>query len=93
VESWSAGAQRIFGHSADEIVGQPVAILFTPEDRLAGQPQEELRQALETGRATAERWYVRRDGTRVFCGSSTTVAGGAGFVKIIRDRTPQEDRD
>jgi two-component system CheB/CheR fusion protein len=94
VDSWSTGAQRAFGYSPDQIVGQPAAVLFTSEDRMAGEPQKELRQALETGRVTTERWYVRRDGTRVLCGSSIMPAGGgSGFVKIARDRTPQEDRD
>jgi PAS domain S-box-containing protein len=30
VTSWNAGAQRLFGYSADEIVGKPVTTLFPP---------------------------------------------------------------
>jgi PAS domain S-box-containing protein len=31
VTSWNAGAHRIFGYSADEIIGKPVTILIPPE--------------------------------------------------------------
>ncbi|HUC10510.1 MAG TPA: PAS domain S-box protein [Stellaceae bacterium] len=31
VTSWNAAAERIFGYSAVEIVGQPIAVLATPE--------------------------------------------------------------
>ncbi|MEP7056435.1 MAG: chemotaxis protein CheB, partial [Caldimonas sp.] len=36
VTTWNAGAVRIFGYSTAEIVGQPAAVIFTPEDRAAG---------------------------------------------------------
>lgn len=37
IQSWNPGAQRIFGYSAEEILGQPVTILI-PEDRLDEEP-------------------------------------------------------
>jgi PAS domain S-box-containing protein len=44
--SWNAGAQRIKGYSADEIVGQHFGRFYTPDDRAAGLPA----RALETAR-------------------------------------------
>ena len=37
VSSWNTGAQRMFGYEPDEILGKPIDILFTPEDRAAGR--------------------------------------------------------
>ena len=54
----------MLGWSEKERVGSTAELIFTPEDRLAQVPQREIREALETGRATDERWHVRKDGSR-----------------------------
>ena len=33
VTSWNAGAQRLFGYTAEEMIGRPVSVLMRPEDR------------------------------------------------------------
>ena len=94
VESWNPGAERMFGYTAAEIVGQDGALLFTPEDRQAGVPSEELRRAVAEGRAEDERWHVRKGGMRLYCSGVTTRLGDgelAGFAKIARDLTPQRE--
>src|ERR1041384_5921356 len=37
ITSWNAGAQRIFGYTADEVIGKSVTILI-PEDHLDEEP-------------------------------------------------------
>ncbi len=37
IQSWNDGATRLFGYSADEAIGKPLAIL-PPEDRLHEEP-------------------------------------------------------
>src|SRR5262249_60883158 len=59
VDSWNAGAERMFGYTADEIIGSNVEILFTPEDRIAGAPGKEIAEARRLGRAADERYHVR----------------------------------
>ncbi|MEP6607729.1 MAG: PAS domain S-box protein [Burkholderiaceae bacterium] len=92
VTSWYSGAQRLLGYSEAEIIGQPGDIIFTPEDRAAGAPEQEARTALATGRASDERWHVRRDGSR-FWGSGVMMAmqdgnkKTIGLIKIFRDQT------
>src|SRR3954467_7185422 len=64
VVSWTPAAERLLGYSADEIIGQPLAVFFTPEDRQRGMPEQEMRMAETNGRAEAEGWRVRKDGSR-----------------------------
>ncbi|MGI4938949.1 MAG: putative bifunctional diguanylate cyclase/phosphodiesterase [Janthinobacterium lividum] len=89
---WNAGAQHLFGYPEREVIGRPIDMLFTPEDRATGVVAMEKRRAMTVGRAEDERWHLRRDGSR-FWGSGLMMplaAPGAGFTKIVRDRTAQK---
>jgi PAS domain S-box-containing protein len=92
VTTWNAGAERIKGYRAAEIIGQPYAVLFPPEDITAGEPEKALRAAAVDGRYDLEGWRMRKDGTR-FWGSvvlsAVSDAGGVlrGFASVTRDHT------
>jgi two-component system CheB/CheR fusion protein len=93
VTSWNKGAELIFGYSAPAMLGQHFRQLFTPADRANGVPEQELRQALEQGRAPDERWHARQDGSLVYCSGTTTSfseSEGVGFAKIARDLTERQ---
>ena len=89
---WSQGARQITGWTADEMLGRPLASIFTPEDRAAGRPAIEMRRAGETGRASDMRWHETKDGHRFFAhGSINPILGPAsGYVKSFRDATQQQ---
>ena len=88
ITAWNAGAERLLGFSESEVVGQSVSIMFTPEDKAAGKPEQELGQASGAGRAEDERWHIRKRGER-FWGSGVVTAlrnpNGTtrGFVKVL----------
>ncbi|MCQ4298316.1 PAS domain S-box protein [Pseudomonas songnenensis] len=91
ITSWNSGAQLLLGWSADEAFGQHASLIFTDEDRARKVDEQEMRAALEHGRAIDERWHQRSDGSR-FWGSgilTPLLADGRprGFVKILRDLT------
>ncbi len=95
VNSWNRGAQRINGYSAQQIMGQPHALLFTEEDRERNVPAEELAHAREYGLADNTRWLVRQNGERYWAeGSLTAIRDSAGvlsgFSKITRDGTERK---
>ncbi|MDP3762205.1 MAG: ATP-binding protein [Ramlibacter sp.] len=94
VVSWNEGARRVLGWTEEEMCGQTVHCFFTPEDVAAGVVEDEMEAARTRGRASDERWHVRKNGER-FCASGELMPlrgeGGAitGYVKILRDRTEE----
>jgi PAS domain S-box-containing protein len=93
---WNAGAARIMGFDAADVVGRALHDIFTQEDCDAGIPRLELETAQRMGRAADERWHVRKDGSR-FWGLGAVTAIRApdgtllGFGKIVADRTDLKD--
>jgi PAS domain S-box-containing protein len=89
---WSPGAGYIFDRSSSEMVGQSLGILFTPEDRDRGIPDQEIQLAVNFGKAEDDRWQMRRDGSR-FWATGILIAlrdqnqNLVGFGKILRNRT------
>lgn len=94
VTNWNVGAEKILGWTAAEMCGKPADVFFTPEDRAADIPAQEMHSALTAGRGIDERWHLRRSGERFWANGEMMAlrneAGEAiGFVKILRDRTEQ----
>ena len=92
ITSWNAGATRIMGYAEAEILGRSGEIIFTSEDRANNRFSVELRRAMETGRASNERWHLRRDGTRFWASGMMMPLMNQegepnGFLNILRDRT------
>jgi PAS domain S-box-containing protein len=96
VRSCNGAARAIFGFTAQEIVGQPADVLFTPEDRASGVFVQEMKAALSGGKANDDRWMMRSDGVRLWAEGVLTplFSDGrhTGFCKIVRDAT-QQHRD
>src|SRR5205814_528042 len=94
IVTWNRGAQKLFGYSEDDILGQEFAILFTPEDRERGTPQEEIERAQHEGYAPDERWHLRKDGSRfLLAGAVRPLRDGdkqaLGFLKVAHDITEE----
>jgi PAS domain S-box-containing protein len=90
--TWNAGAERLKGYAAGEIIGRPFSTFYTDEDRAREHPREILAQAAADGRYEEEGWRVRRDGTRFWAHVLITTIYGedgtvAGFGKVTRDLT------
>jgi two-component system, chemotaxis family, CheB/CheR fusion protein len=89
---WSKGAQRVFGWTEAEAVGQTGALIFVPEDIKKGAVEEEIGTAMNEGRAPDRRWHLRNDGSRIWVdGVMTRIddPDGAprGLAKIARNAT------
>jgi PAS domain S-box-containing protein len=94
IETWNRAAERLFGYSAAEIVGQPIDVIVPPE----------IRASEENSSIRAQQGYVARhfestgltkDGHRVpISVSLSTVLDPEGHVigtaRIIRDISEQQ---
>jgi PAS domain S-box-containing protein len=92
ITDWNTGAERMFGWREEEILGQHYRVIFTPEDRAAGVPEQEMATARAEGRANDTRWHQRKDGSRFWVeGMNHAVRDDAatlvGFAKVCRDMT------
>lgn len=92
VLTWNAGAEKLTGHKAEDMVGRPANVIFVPEDLEAGVDEAERKEALEHGRAEDERWHLRKDGSRFWASGLMMPLRDRGneirgLVKILRDRT------
>ncbi len=100
ITSWNRGAENVLGWTALEMKGESLHRIFTPEDVAQGVLEAELQNARTQARAINERWYLRKDGARLWASGETMSllddqGHPQGFVKIMRDLTPllQHTRD
>lgn len=91
VVSWNAGARRIKGYEAEEIIGQHFSRFYTEEDQSANLPMASLETAARDGRIEREGWRVRKDGSRFWANIIIDAIRDRGrligFAKITRDIT------
>ena len=93
ITTWSKGAERMLGYTAEEIIGQTVASIL-PEDFMEREV-EGLKKLIEDGIVTHHLSYnVRRDGEVFPTEASITLlkepdGSPAGFLSVLRDRTHQ----
>ncbi|RWA72283.1 PAS domain S-box protein [Mesorhizobium sp.] len=92
ITGWNAGAEKIKGYAASEILGQHFSRFFTIEDQANAVPERMLAAARADGRYEAEGWRVRKDGTRFWSNAvvqRVVDQNGVflGYAKITRDIT------
>ncbi len=92
ITDWNAGAERLKGYTATEIIGRHFACFFTEEDQKANLPQQALDAAARDGKYEADGWRVRKNGSHFFASVVLTALHDAsgrliGFAKISRDIT------
>jgi len=93
IRSWNAGAARMFGYTAEEIIGRPVTDLMPPELK-----HEEVGIVARLSRGERVDHYqtvrVKKDGTRIDVSLSVSPIRDAtgrivGAAKIARDITEE----
>jgi len=92
VASWNAGAQRIKGYAAHEIIGHHFSRFYPDEAIRSGWPMQELENAKRLGSFEDEGWRLRKDGTRFWANVVITALYDddgilRGFAKVTRDLT------
>ncbi|MFN2507598.1 MAG: PAS domain S-box protein [Chthoniobacterales bacterium] len=94
VTFWSKGAERVFGWTREEAIGQSGTFIFTEEDRAKGAVEKEIDIALREGRAPDRRFHLRKGATRfwidgVLMRLDDESGQLRGFAKVARDASDQ----
>ena len=94
--SWNAGAERIKGYRAEEIIGHNFSCFFPPEDIERGRPEEVLRLTAASGQHEEQCMRVRKDGSRFLAGVTITALRDAagdlqGFSEFSHDLSESEE--
>lgn len=92
VTIWNRGAERVLGWSTGEIVGKSAAIFSPDDDAAAARFEADLKESLEHGVLSAQRWHVRKDGTEFLADITITPLMDdsgrlRGYAKVLRDVT------
>jgi len=91
VASWNAGAERLLGYRAAEILGADLACFYRSQDVELGRPLGDLAEAA-SGRSETDGWRVRSDGSQFWARVVMTPLVDAegrliGFAQVVRDLT------
>jgi PAS domain S-box-containing protein len=94
VVTWSRGAEKIKGYTADEIIGKNFACFYAAEDVAADKPQHNLREAARRGHIRDQGLRIRKDGSTFEAEMVLTALRDAdgnirGYSKVTRDVTDQ----
>jgi PAS domain S-box-containing protein len=95
VTSWNAGGERLFGYSADEIIGRSFATFYSVPDREEGAPAAQLMAAESDGRVESEGLRLRRGGAAFDAHIVLTPVRDVarqlrGFSLVVRDITERK---
>ena len=96
--SWHPGVERLLGYAEDEFLGQHLAILYPPAERVRGVAERELEEARTTGRSSDTRWLIKKNSNRLYVDGITIALrdnGGSllGYGKVIHDVTARRNAE
>ena len=89
---WNEGAQRFFGYTEQEAVGQNFSMLYTEREKKENVPEEMMNEAKRNKKSEREGWRIRKDksefwGKVVLASLHDEENNLIGFSKITSDMT------
>ncbi len=95
VNSWNIGAERVYGYSSQEIIGQHFSRFYLPEDVANHKPEQALAETASRGTHEEVGQRIRKDGYIIWVDVVITAlhdnAGNLrGFGKVTRDITERK---
>ncbi len=98
VVAWYSGAERIYGYTGDEALGQHISFLYPGEDTSSFKLQEELKRGAAEGHFGSECWHLKKDGSRFWANVITMALKDEngelqGFARVVRDFSERHERD
>ena len=98
VVAWYAGAERIYGYTHDEVLGQHVSMFYPDEATRRDKLNEKLKRAAGEGHTGNECWNMKKDGSRFWANIITMALKNEngdlqGFARVVRDFSDRHERD
>ena len=98
IATWYSGAERIYGYSSAEAIGEHVSLLYPADETLHAKLAEEFRRAESGGHFANEDWCAKRDGLRFWANVVTMALKDErgdlqGFARVVRDFSGRHERD
>jgi formate hydrogenlyase transcriptional activator len=98
IVAWYEGAERIYGYKDEDIIGQHVSCLDLDDNALGVDHQDELKKTAAEGHRGNEGWHKKKDGSRFWANSLTTVLRDQnlelqGFARVVRDFSTRHRAD
>ena len=102
IAAWYAGAERIYGYRADEVLGHPITLLSpNATDGNGATPialHREFKRAATEGHLGTEGWHARKYGSRFWANAITIVlkdehGDKQGYGRVVRDFSERHDND
>lgn len=98
ITMWNAGAQRLKGYRAEEIIGRHFSAFYTSDDQARGVPDQTLTRARSEGKVEEESLRVRKDGSHFWASQVVVPVWGErdavlGYIKVTRDITERKEAE
>ena len=98
IRNWNAGAERLHGYKAREIIGKPYAFLYPRDDIQAEKAETGIKLAGAEGRNESTGWLVRKNGSTFHAHSVIRALKGPqgdqrGFSVVTRDMTDMKQAE
>ena len=98
VVAWYSGAERLYGYTAAEAIGEHVALLYPSEDTLPIRLREELNRSAAQGHFGNEGWSLKKDESRFWANVITMALKDEngelqGYARVVRDFSERHQRD
>lgn len=95
IVTWNAGAEKIHGYGAEEVLGDSVSRFYPPEDRESGTMEDTFKSAVLLGSHEKQEWRVKKDGARFWAETVTEAFMDdkktlLGFSQVLRDITSRK---
>src|ERR1039457_1471761 len=90
IVTWYSGAERIYGYTGGEAIGQALSFLHPSDDTVDAGLQEELKRSAAAGHFGNEGWQGKKDGSRFWANVITMALKDEngelqGFARVVRD--------
>ncbi len=98
VVAWYSGAERIYGYTGEEAIGQHVSLLYPSEDTLQRQAAGRAEAVRRRRPFRQRRLGMRKDGSRFWANIITMALKDEngelqGFARVVRDFSERHERD